>query len=222
MGGDPAEDGLAFFTYMMKRIEHFMDKHESMNAAVAAEASLRPALGQDLRRLRKLKCMTLAELATATGRSVGFLSQVERGLSEISVTDLQRVTRALDVPLSWFFINDPGPPEERGHVVRAGARRRIDNAEGGLVEELLSPDLGGSFEVFRSVFEPGAEMREAQLRPTEDAGYVLRGELELWIGDRRFHLRVGDSFRFAGEYYRWRNPGTEQAVVIWVIAPPVY
>lgn len=187
-----------------------------------AQETLRPGLGLDLRRLRKLKRMTLNELAAATGRSVGFLSQVERGLSEISVRDLQRITQVLEVPLSWFFINELGPPGERSHIVRANARRRVGNREGGLIEELLSPDLGGSFEVFRSEFEPGAEMVEAQRRLTEEAGYVVTGELELWIEGQQFHLYPGDSFRFKNESYRWRNPGDRTTVVIWTIAPPVY
>jgi transcriptional regulator with XRE-family HTH domain len=183
---------------------------------------LRTGPGLDLRRLRKLKGMTLIDLARATGRSVGYLSQVERGLSDISVRDLQRLTDALDVPLSWFFINDPGPPEERRHIVRAHARRRVGNREGGLIEELLSPDLGGSFELFRSEFEAGAEMTEPHRRMTEEAGYVVSGNFELWLDGQHFRLGPGDSFRFQGETYRWRNPGPEPTVIIWVIAPPVY
>jgi len=188
----------------------------------APEPQLRPGIGQDIRRLRRLKRLTIKELAGAAGRSVGFLSQVERDLSGISVADLQRVTGALGVPMSWFFINDPPPPEERGHVVRAGARRQVGNRESGLVEELLSPDLGGSFEVFRSVFEPGAEMARAERRNTEEAGYIISGCLRLWLEDRAHDLAAGDSFRFSGERYRWENPGTDSAVVIWVISPPVY
>ena len=46
--------------------------------------------------------------------------------------------------------------------------------------------------------------------------------LELWIGERRFHLAAGDSFRIRREPFRWRNPGKDKAVVVWVIAPPVY
>jgi len=179
-------------------------------------------LGQDLRRLRKLREMTIAELAVATGRSVGFLSQVERGLSEISVRDLQRITETLNVPLSWFFVNEEAPEEERGYVVRAGARRQVGSRDGGLIEELLSPDLGGRFEVFRSVFEPRAEMETAQRRDTEEAGYIVEGELELYVDERTFHLSAGDSFRLSGEMYRWRNPGDKSTVVIWVISPPVY
>jgi len=166
--------------------------------------------------------MTIAELAAATGRSVGFLSQVERGLSEISMRDLRRITEALNVPLGWFFVNEAASPEERGYVVRADARRQVGSREGGLIEELLSPDLGGSFEVFRSRFEPGAEMETARRRETEEAGYIVTGRLDLFINERCFHLAQGDSFRFSGELYRWRNPGDEPAVVIWVISPPIY
>lgn len=181
-----------------------------------------PGPGHDLRRLRRLKGMTLKDLAAATGRSAGFLSQMERGLSDISLRDLQRVTSVLGVPLSWFFINDPGPPGERRHIVRAGARRRVGSREGGLVEELLSPDLGGIFEIFRSDFEPGAEMMEGQRRMTEEAGYIVSGALDLWLDEELFRLATGDSFRFRGETYRWRNPGDETTIVIWVVAPPVY
>ena len=40
--------------------------------------------------------------------------------------------------------------------------------------------------------------------------------------DKKFTLNVGDSFRLRGEPYRWANPYEQAAVVIWVIAPPVY
>jgi len=181
-----------------------------------------PSIGQDLRALRKSKGLTLAELALRVRRSVGYLSQVERGLSEMSISDLRRVAQALDVPLGWFFAHDAVPAAERGYVVRADSRRRVGNAEDGLTEELLSPDLGGAFEIFRSEFAPGAELPRPGYRETEEAGYVVAGELEVWIGDRHFHLRTGDSFRFDHETHRWRNPGTVPAVLVWVIAPPVY
>ncbi len=193
-----------------------------MGATTSEGPQLRSSLGHDLRALRRLRRMTIAELAAATNRSVGFISQVERGLSQISLRDLQRLTEVLDVPLSWFFINEPAPPGERGYIVRSADRRQVGSREGGLIEELLSPDLGGTFELFRSEFEPGAEMPAPQRRETEEAGFVIEGELELWLDERHFHLVAGDSFRFHGEAYRWRNPGERSAVVLWVIAPPVY
>ncbi len=179
-------------------------------------------LGQDLRALRRSKGLTLAELALKVGRSVGYLSQIERGLSELSIADLKKLAAALDAPLSWFFAHEGVPAEERGVVVRAAARRRLGSPADGLTEELLSPDLGGAFEVIRSLFEAGAELAEPSTRDTEETGYVVAGELELWIGERHFHLSAGDSFRIDREPFRWRNPGKIRAEVVWVIAPPNY
>ena len=195
-------------------------------AVTAAGAAPEPArasgVGADLRALRKARRLTLAELARKVGRSVGWLSQVERDLAEPTISDLRRLADALEQPMSLFFGPDPAPESERGYVVRWNARRRLGTAEEGLTEQLLSPDLSGSFEIVRSVFDAGAERREFVTRPTEEAGYLVAGELELWIGARHFHLRPGDSFRCAREPFRWRNPGTEPAVAVWVIAPPVY
>ena len=180
------------------------------------------SLGGDLRALRRSHGLTLTDVAQAVGRSVGWISQVERGLSEPAIADLRRMAALFDVPLGFFFGNEQAEPRERGRIVRHAQRRSLGDRADGLVEELLSPDLGGSFEIFRSVFEPGAELPEPALRATEEAGYVLSGLLDLWIGGERFRLEPGDSFRFDHEPYRWRNPGAEPAVVIWVIAPPVY
>jgi transcriptional regulator with XRE-family HTH domain len=179
-------------------------------------------VGADLRALRKARGLTLTGLALKVGRSVGWLSQVERDLAEPTISDLRRLATALDQPLSLFFGPAEAPERERGYVVRRNARRSLGSAAEGLTEQLLSPDLSGSFEIVRSVFDPGAERIEYIVRPTEEAGYLIAGELEMWIGERHFHLKPGDSFRFRGERYRWRNSGTEPAVAIWVIAPPVY
>lgn len=189
----------------------------------ASELSERArGVGGDLRALRKARGLTLSELALKVGRSVGWLSQIERDLAEPTISDLRRLAQALDQPMSLFFGAPDGPADERGYVVRADSRRSLGTAAEGLVEQLLSPDLGGSFEIVRSVFDAGAERTGFVTRPTEEAGYIVSGELELWIGARHLHLRPGDSFRFAGEPFRWRNPGTDACVAIWVIAPPVY
>lgn len=191
-------------------------------AETLAQARRASGVGADLRALRKARGLTLAGLAEKVGRSVGWLSEVERDLTEPTITDLRRLADALEQPMSLFFGPNPAPEDERGYVVRWNSRRALGTTGQGLVEQLLSPDLSGSFEIVRSVFDPGAELAEFNQRATEEAGYLVAGELEMWIGARHFHLNPGDSFRVKGEPFRWRNPGTEPAIAIWVIAPPVY
>ncbi|MBC6439510.1 MAG: helix-turn-helix transcriptional regulator [Rhodospirillales bacterium] len=181
-----------------------------------------PGVGAELRALRKARGLTIAELALTLGRSVGWLSQVERGVNEPAIRDLRHASEFFGLPIGFFFHNDDAPADERGRVVRASARRPLGNSEEGLVEELLSPDLTGSYEVVRSVFAPGARLAEPVTRMTEEAGYIIAGTLDLEISGTWFRLEAGDSFRFREEPYRWRNAGADEAVVIWIVSPPVY
>lgn len=178
-------------------------------------------LGADLRALRRARGLTLAGMAEGLGRSVGWLSQVERDLSTPGISDLRQIATALDVSVSSLF-RAVAAPDEQGYIVRQSARRPIGSREAGLVEELLSPDLTDAFEMVHSTFEPGAQIIELVSRPTQEVGYIVSGRLLLWIKDQMFHLGPGDSFRIRGEPFRWSNPHDDPCVAIWVIAPPIY
>ena len=178
-------------------------------------------IGADIRALRVSRGWTLSDLAEALDRSVGWLSQVERDVSEPALADIRRIAGIFDLPFSFFFSDSPDTAEA-SYIVRADSRRLMTDDSKGLVEGLLSPDLGGAFEIVHSVFAAGAACPQPFVRPTEEAGYVIDGSLTLIIEDERFVLNKGDSFRFAGESVSWVNEGTVPAVLIWVIAPPVY
>ena len=178
-------------------------------------------IGNDIRALRRSRNWTLNDLAEQLNRSVGWLSQVERDVSEPALDDIRNIAALFSLPVSFFFSNGTDS-DEAAYIVRSGTRRVMTDAPKGLAESLLSPDLGGAFEIIHSVFAPGAACPEPFVRPTEEAGYVLEGRLVLFIDGVRFELNQGDSFRFAGEQIMWVNEGAVNAVLIWVIAPPVY
>jgi len=182
----------------------------------------RQTLGADLRALRRARGLTLAGLAAGLGRSVGWLSQVERDLSAPGIADLRAMAALLDVSLSSLFRNAAAPAAEAGHIVRRAARRPIGSRQAGLVEELLSPDLTDAFEVVHSTFEPGAALAEPVTRPTQELGYLVSGRLDLTIAGQCFTLGPGDSFRIKGQPFQWANPYPDPCMAIWVIAPPVY
>lgn len=180
------------------------------------------SLGADVRALRRARGMTLVDTAQALGRSVGWLSQVERDKSDPSITDLRQIAACFDVPVSILFRHEAAPAIEAGYIVRAGARRPIGSSLAGLVEELLSPDLTDDFEMVHSTFQPHSRIRDAVTRPTQEVGYVISGTLEIEIDGTAHTLTEGDSFRIRGEPFRWANRTPDPAVAIWVIAPPVY
>jgi transcriptional regulator with XRE-family HTH domain len=184
--------------------------------------SMPMTLGADLRALRRSRGLTLQHLAGQLGRSVGWLSQVERDLSDPSIADLRLMAKALEVPISMLTRHEAGVSEESGRIVRQGARRPIGLPIPGLVEELLSPDLTDDFEMVHSTFEPHSEIAQTVSRPPQEVGYLISGRLDLTIDGHRFTLTPGDSFRIRGEPFRWANPYDTPAVAVWVISPPVY
>lgn len=178
-------------------------------------------IGNDIRALRQGRNWTLTDLAKRLDRSVGWLSQVERGTSEPNLADIRLIANLFSLPVSFFFSHTP-QSDEQAYIVRAESRRMMRDDNTQLSEELLSPDLGGSFEMVRSVFAAGSSSKGSVQRPTEEAGYIIRGRLTLTIDGTDFDLGPGDSFSFAGEVMAWENTGNEDAEVIWVIAPPIY
>ncbi|MDP6218613.1 MAG: XRE family transcriptional regulator [Alphaproteobacteria bacterium] len=194
-----------------------IEKNQAASAPIRSSGSI----GGDIRALRRSRGWTLSDLAEQLDRSVGWLSQVERGQSEPALADIRVVAALFDLPVSFFF-SQSLDTAEAAYVVRGDSRRTMSDEGKGLVESLLSPDLGGAFEIVHSVFEAGARCPEPFVRPTEEAGYVIEGSLTLIIDGERFILKQGDSFRFAGETISWVNEGEVPAVLIWVIAPPVY
>lgn len=181
-------------------------------------------IGEDIRGLRKAKRMTLADLAHQINRSVAYLSKLERNLTKPSVTELQAVSTALGVKISFFFHETDAPNvRERKTVVRRSDRRKLHFADG-ITDYLLSPNLDGPLELLMSVFEPGSGSGESPYtHEGDEAGVVLSGELEFWVGEDHFVVEEGDSFSFKSTVpHRYVNKGTVKAVVIWVVTPPSY
>ncbi len=177
-------------------------------------------IGDEIRRLRRSRGLTLAELAQAIGRSVGFVSQIERGLSKPSLKDLYAISVGLGVKVGWFLHEGEPPPErERGVVVRAKARRRYE--ANGIATEALSPYLGEEVELMMSTLQPGASFEErVAAHKGREAGVILKGQLEMWIDGERFLLEEGDSYTFLTTTPHWsRNLGDVPVVLIWVVTP---
>ncbi len=180
-------------------------------------------IGGQIRQLRKMKGFTLQHVADAAGISVGYLSQIERDLSKLPIGLLKTIADLLGVHMNWFFQPDVlGPPGERDVIVRVAGRRRMSFTGTGIHEELLSPDLNGPLELLLSSIEPGSDS-DFYHHDGAEAGLLIQGSLDLWIGERHFHLETGDSFSFKSTTpHRFTNPGLTATKVVWVITPPHY
>tara|TARA_R110000787_G_scaffold86057_5_gene183171 strand:- start:5257 stop:5832 length:576 start_codon:yes stop_codon:yes gene_type:complete len=181
-------------------------------------------VGQQIRDLRRAKGLRIAGLASEIGRSVGHVSQVERGLSPVTIPDLKKIADALGVEINWFFQGQAmAPPEERDIIVRRANRRELNYSGTGVREALLSPHLHGAFEMVMTTLEPGADSGVAYSRTGEEGGFVLEGTLDLEVDGRKYSLSAGDSFSFESTRpHRCANSGSQVTRVLWVISPPSY
>lgn len=181
----------------------------------AAQQDLR--LGERIRALRKRRRLPLAELASATGRSIGYLSQIERGLSSPTVRELALLAGVLGVD----FVELLAEPRDAGgdSPVRVREDETLIPFRGeGVVKRVLAPQNEGSIAFYVMHVAPGGTSGDAPYsHDGEEAGYVLRGEVSLTVDGRTFLLRPGDSFRFMSHRpHQFSNAGRREAQVLWV------
>ncbi|NBA93876.1 XRE family transcriptional regulator [Pseudomonas sp. R5(2019)] len=169
-----------------------------------------------IRDLRKFKNLTLGELAQRIDRSVGFVSQVERGLSRPTVADLTAISESLGVPTTYFY--NLNKLRDVSWVTRPDERRTLYYA-GGITDVLASPTIAGGFSMLDSHLQPGASSGEGHLNDSsEQGGFVLEGELTLWLDDgEAVTLRPNDSFQLPPHAkFRYANRTDKPTRVLWV------
>ncbi|MHC6225693.1 helix-turn-helix domain-containing protein [Pseudomonas sp. X10] len=170
-----------------------------------------------IRDLRKHRGLTLGELASRVKRSLGFLSQVERGLSRPTVADLTAISEALNVPTTYFY--QASKPRALDWVTRPGERRTLYYASG-ITDVLVSPTLTGKFSMLESHLAPGASSGEGHLDDSsEQGGFVLEGYLSLWLEGQDDPVTLGpnDSFQLpAHSQFRYANLTDQPTRVLWV------
>jgi len=188
-----------------------------------------PELGARIRAFREEQGLSLRKLAALSGISVGFLSQVERGLSSIALSTLHSVATALGRTMAEMFDVET-PPEEAAvpddSVVftltrAADTHRRVST---GHHYEMLSPRFPGLvLEPMLVYIEPGGPLEDPSAHEGEEFAYVISGELLYEVDGVEHTLGPGDSLYLRSNTpHRMYNRGTETTVVISVVTPRYY
>jgi len=198
------------------------------NGAAAGVRTRTPAqlteeaeLGNEIRSRRQATGISLREFAAATGVSSSYISSVERGISRPSLATLQRIAATLGTNIA-AMLGDVAP-DPAALVVRRSRRRRVRLATPGIrMEQLASQER--VLEPTYVTIAPGAGIDEPYQHEGEEFVYILAGQFELTIEERDTHvLEEGDAITFESRLpHRWRNPGNDEARLIWVNTPPTF
>jgi len=184
--------------------------------ALPAEATSLP--GQRFRRLRTRRRLSLAQVARATGVSVGFLSSLERGQMRSSVATLRRIARFYRTNILSLFETAGDNP----HLVRPAQRKILETNAGVRMELLAWGNTAMEPHLFR--VKAGGGSGESYTHEGEEFLHVLRGTFEIWLGStEHYRLNAGDSLYFESSTpHRWRNPGRAETWLLWVNTPPTF
>ena len=183
-------------------------------------------IGKKLRLRRKVRGLSLQDVASRAEVSIGLLSQIERGLSSPSLRSLGAICKALDMPMGWLFEAAEREPGAAGDIlVRRHARRVLDLGAKGMVKELMTPDACAAIQMMRIIIQPGGSTGETPYNHPEGAkcGTVLAGVLGLAVDGETFRLGEGDAFAFdATSHIRFWAEGDRACELIWVVTPALY
>jgi transcriptional regulator with XRE-family HTH domain len=162
------------------------------------ENSLEVAIGRQVRNFRKQLGMTVVEVARLGKLSPGMLSKIEHGQTSPSLSTLQNLAKALNVPVTSLFRQFE---EERDvSFVKAGEGIEIERrgTRSGHHYRLLGHTVGGSVSVEPYLISLNEESDVFPIFQHEGVEFVhlLEGELDYRHGDKIYSMAVGDSLFF--------------------------
>lgn len=184
------------------------------------------AVGMRIRQLRRARRITLEALSQASGLSKSFLSDIERGRSDITLTSLQRIAQALGVQLAYFFRLEEEDDTTGPKIVKAHERHefRMASTAHTLYSNLTALWPDKELEVVLVTLWPNRQHRVTPYgHPGEEFGFILEGTLTVIYGGREYTLGPGDSIHMRSSVpHNWENRTEQPVRALWVVTPPIF
>ena len=182
------------------------------------------AIGAQVKSLRNSRNYTLKQLSEEVGLSIGFLSQLERGLSSIAIDSLAKIAEVFNVPLSSFFeyaVEDVTSP-----VVRSFDLRPIQISS--TIIQFLYTHNQTEFELLPRVFQVNPsccpdESLEMYNHEGEEFIYILEGIMTVYVDGREYVLYPGDGMQIHSNVdHNWCNRTSKTARLLTVNFPNTF
>ncbi|MCX6826088.1 MAG: XRE family transcriptional regulator [candidate division Zixibacteria bacterium] len=178
---------------------------------------MRLEIGEKIKALRLASELTQSELATRARLTKGFISQVERDQTSISLDSLLDILEALGVTITEFFGNigySPAvfSPKERVSVADKGVEK---------FEILIPGSTNNLMDPIMIRMAPGEELPTEGPHAGEEFGYVLSGVPTLILGRKVYKLSPRHCFYFeADQSHQFVNRGKAITSFLWITSPP--
>lgn len=182
-------------------------------------------LGDKIRETRKNLSLTLNQLAQNSGYTASYISQIERGLVDPSISSLRKIASALRVPM-YSFLNDD---EQDVTVIRVNQRKKLILPDSNVVYEYLSPMSNNTEQMNMEIIQLKIDGKSWSRDDysihsnAEECILVLSGSVTIDLNDEKHDLYEGDSIYIRmNTPHRAYNPNNSPSIVLLCITPPVY
>ena len=176
-------------------------------------------IGERIKNLRQMSSLTQEELAARANLTKGFISQVERDLTSISLDSLVQILGALDENISDFFRETP----QEKMVFREKDRVPIEKERIERFELLVPGATNRRLEPVLLTLKQGQATAKEKPHEGEEFGFVLQGRVSLRFGKEITKLKKGECFYLWAEKEHWlENTSSRNAVILWITSPPYF
>jgi len=178
-------------------------------------------IGGKIKELREKKSLTMKQLSDLVPCTPSLISQIERGKADPSIATLKKIASALNSNIVDFFSFSPIQDD----VITRSEHRTVLQLPrwDARIQCLTRNPSRKKMQAFYTLIKPGGGSHGLYSHEGEEFGIVLKGEMELLLGEETHVVREDDSFYFSSTVpHDWNNRGKEDVVVIWVITPPTF
>lgn len=178
-------------------------------------------LGQTVMSYRKKSNMTIREFSEYSGISTSLISQIERNQANPSLSVLELISKALNVPLYTLFINDV---DTDTLISRKKDRKQVyrqDNEH--IVYDILTPDfMKAHIEVLMMDIKGNSKTTDSHYshESKEELAVVMSGKINIELNSKIYELDEGDVVRIPPNMkHRFINDNKHEARVLFVLTP---
>ena len=178
-------------------------------------------IGEKIRRLRMELQLTQEELADRAELTKGYISQVERDLASPSIATLVDLLEALGTTIGEFFSDDKANQKV---IFKKDDIFIKEEPDYNMTINWIVPNAQkNEMEPIIINLAPGGMSYDDEPHHGEEFGYILKGEIELVLGTKRYKVKKGESFYYKADIdHKLKNSSTSMASVLWVATPPTF
>lgn len=182
---------------MVKCILRQYTVQQYINRGVTME-SIRDVVGNNLKKQRKDRQLTLEGLSNMTGVSKSMLGEIERAATNPTITVLWKIAGGLKIPFTTL-VHEEKPDIV---IVKEEDHQEFIQKDEFTISSIFDFNSKKKFEIYHINFLPGSKHEsKGHTKGVEEYVFVYEGIMRVDVDNEKFILQTGDSINFKAEKY---------------------